>query len=357
MIKRLLIIAPALLLLALSACGKGKGPAPKMKEDTQPVTVEELALRELDEYITVSGKLEGITNITMSSEAAGRVVQLYKKLGDTVRKGERIGRLDNDVYQYRLDQAEAALASAQSALDTAQRNLNYAEESLRKSLISQAEYNSALAAFKSSKSALDGAKANLESARSSFSGSYLTAPESGTISSLNVSVGQYINPGAPLATITDASRLLIKTGIGESQIGMLKKGQKVLLSRPGLETPVNAFVRGFGISPLANGATYPLEIEVPNPRPLMPGQVVSARILANSYQNLLYTSLTNFANEFGKVYAYTVDAGNKAHKKEVALGRIIGENVLIESGLEPGDLIVTSGSENLEDGAKVEIRK
>lgn len=105
MIKRLLIIAPALLLLALSACGKGKGPAPKMKEDTQPVTVEELALRELDEYITVSGKLEGITNITMSSEAAGRVVQLYKKLGDTVRKGERIGRLDNDVYQYRLDQA------------------------------------------------------------------------------------------------------------------------------------------------------------------------------------------------------------------------------------------------------------
>ena len=349
MIKRLLIIAPALLLLALSACGKGKGPAPKMKEDTQPVTVEELTLRELDEYITVSGKLEGITNITMSSEAAGRVVQLYKKLGDTVRKGERIGRLDNDVYQYRLDQAEAALASAQSALDTAQRNLNYAEESLRKSLISQAEYNSALAAFKSSKSALDGAKANLESARSSFSGSYLTAPESGTISSLNVSVGQYINPGAPLATITDASRLLIKTGIGESQIGMLKKGQKVLLSRPGLETPVNAFVRGFGISPLANGATYP--------RPLMPGQVVSARILANRYQNLLYTSLTNFANEFGKVYAYTVDAGNKAHKKEVALGRIIGENVLIESGLEPGDLIVTSGSENLEDGAKVEIRK
>lgn len=354
--KHLLYVTLALI-LALSACGKGKGPAPQAKDDKQPVTVEELSLRELDDFITVSGKLEGITNFTMSSEASGRIMQVYKKLGDYVARGERIGRVDNDVYQYRFDQAEAALASAQSAFDNAQRNLNYSEESFKKNLISQAEYNTALTAFKAAKSALDGAKAGLESSKSSVNGSYFTAPESGRISNLNISTGQYIAAGAPVATITDAGRLLLKTGVGESQISKLRKGQPVQISYSGLQDKLQGAVRGFGISPLAGSATYPVEIEIANPRSLLPGMVVSARILTNRYTGLLYSPITNFSKEFDKTYAFVIDADNKAHKREVTLGKVIGEYAVIDSGLEEGDQIVTSGAENLEEGSIVEIRK
>ncbi len=352
-----LIFALTIAITLFAACGKGRGPAPKAKEDIQPVTVEELTLRPLDDFITVSGKLEGITNVTMSSEASGRILQLYKKLGDRVNRGERIGRIDNDVYQYRLEQAEAAIASAQSGFDTAQRNLNYAEESLKKNLISQLEYNSALAAFKAAKAALDGAKAGLETARSQVSGSYFTAPESGTISNLNIATGQYINAGAPVATITDASRLLIKTGVGESQISKLRKGQKAEIAYPGLADPIAGSVRGFGISPLPGSANYPVEIEVANPSSLLPGMVVTAKVVTDHYSDLLYSSLTYFTREFGKTYAFVIDSDNKARKQEVSLGRIIGEYVLIESGLDIGDRIVTSGAENLEEGSRVEIRK
>ncbi|HRY84343.1 MAG TPA: efflux RND transporter periplasmic adaptor subunit, partial [Candidatus Cloacimonadota bacterium] len=196
------------LVLVLNACKGGKPAAAMPKDEAQPVTVEELSLRPLDDFITVSGKLEGISNVTMSSEASGRIIQLYKKLGDYVKQGERIGRLDNDAYQYRYDQSEAALASAQSAFDNAQKNLNYAEESLKRGLISQAEYNTALSAFKGAKAALDGARAGLETSRSSVAASYLTAPASGVISNLNVNKGQFVAAGAPVATITDASSSL-----------------------------------------------------------------------------------------------------------------------------------------------------
>ncbi|HNX37776.1 MAG TPA: efflux RND transporter periplasmic adaptor subunit [Candidatus Cloacimonadota bacterium] len=352
------IIIPVLsALLLFSACAKGKKEQFKGKDEKQPVTVEELSLRGLDDYISVSGKLTGITDITMSSETSGRIMQVYKKLGDYVKQGERIGRVDNDVYQYRYDQSEAALGSAQAAFDNAQKNLNYAEESLKRGLISTAEYNTALSAYKGAKAGLDGARAGLESSRSGVNGSYFTAPASGMISNLNITQGQFIAAGAPVASITDASTLIIKTGVGESQISRIKKGQAVEVTYPGLSEKLSGRVRGFGIRPLTGSSAYPVEIELSNPKSLLPGMVVSAKILSEHYSDLLYTDITNISKEYGKNYAYVIDQQNKAEKREVVLGQVIGEYVVITSGLEVGDKIVTSGAENLEEGSLVEIRK
>ncbi len=354
--KQILILTLAIL-LTLTACGKKKGPATDTAEDIQPVTVEELTLRQLDDYITVSGKLEGATNVTMSSEATGLVLQITKKLGDRVSRGESLGRIDNQAYQDRLAQAEGGLASAQANLDTAQRNLNYAEASLKSKLISQVEYNNAMSAFRGAKAVLDGARAGIEQARMAVNGSKFIAPESGIISNLNIAAGQFIAAGMPVATIVNDSRLVLKTGVGESQISKLKKGQSAEIRYPGLSAPISATVRGFGISPLPGSATYPVEIEIAGTQGLLPGMVVSAKILTERYNDLLYSSLTYFSNEFGRTYVYVIDAKNIARKREVTLGRVIGEYVLIESGVEPGDIIVTSGAENLEEGSKVEIRK
>lgn len=354
---RKIYIFALLLPFIFSACGKRntatKGPA---KDDRQAVMVEELSLRPLDEFISVSGKLEGITDLTMSSETAGRILQLYKRLGDRVDKGERLGKVENEILQIRLDQAEAALLSAETSLDNAHRNLNYAEASKTKNLISDAEFNTALTAFKSAKAGFDGAKAAREAAKLAYDNSYLLAPESGIISNLMVSAGQYINPGTPIAKITDSSSLILKTGVGETQIGKLSKGQAAEIRYLGNERKFNGRIRGFGISPLTNTATYAVEIEVAPQGVLMPGMVVSAKILTQRYQNLLYTAIPNISKEFGKNYLYVVQ-GDKAIKKEVLLGKIIGENVEILSGVEAGEMIVTTGSENLEDGSPVQIRK
>ncbi|MGC9361292.1 MAG: efflux RND transporter periplasmic adaptor subunit [Candidatus Syntrophosphaera sp.] len=353
---RHLILILAALILALAGCGRDRGPATETADDVQPVTIEEIAPRELEDYITVSGKLDGITSFTMSSETSGRIVEIYKKLGDPVKKGERIGRVQNEVYQYRLDQAEAALASAQSSYETAQRNLEWAEAALEEELVSQAEYKGILSAYNGAKAGLDGAKAGLEAAQEGVSGSYFTAPQAGTITNLNLSLGQLIGPGAPVATITDASRLIIKTGVGESQISKLKRGQSAEISYPERGITLKGFVRGFGISPLPNSATYPVEIELARGGSLLPGMVVSARILTGRYTDLLYTSITNLSNEFGAYYAWVVDAENKASKRKVTLDRIIGGDAVIASGLSAGEMIVTSGGENLEEGGSVEIR-
>ncbi len=356
--KYLLILL--VVLLALASCNK-KTETPGGKrgaaDDLQPVMIEELKPRTLDEYVLVSGKLEGIVNITMNSETSGRILELYKKLGDNVSKGERLGRVENEVYRIRLQQAEAALLSAQAGFENAQRNANYAEASKRSNLISDAELSSVISALKGAQAGLDGAKASVEASRMAYESSYLSAPEAGTISFLNVSTGQLINPGQPVATIIDASTLILKTGVGETQIGKIRKGQRVQISYPGSEEPIMASVRAYGISPMQGSATYPIEIELKNNGKLLPGMVVSARILSNSYQNMLYTTLTNIITEFGRTYIYVVEDENIVKRKEVALGMVIGENVVLRAGVEIGEKIVTSGAENLEDGIKVQIRK
>lgn len=353
------ILIMMIAIVALAGCGKKAAPktAKPGGDDTQPVMIEALSSRALDEYITVSGKLEGLTEVTMSSETSGRILNLYKKLGDSVSKGERIGIVDNDIYRIRLDQAEAALLSAQSSYDNASKNFSYAEESKKRNLISEAEYNNAISGIKGAKAGLDGAKANRESAKKAMENSYLAAPESGVISNLMVSSGQYINPGQPIATITDAKTLIMKSGVGESQITKLKKGQPAIVSYSGITEPFKGTLRGFGISPLANTATYPLEIEIRNNGKLLPGMVVSAQILSKRHTDLLFTQITNIVKEFDKNYVYIVNDKGNAERRPVELGSIIGENVVISSGVEIGENIVVSGIENLEDGTKVQIRQ
>ncbi|PKN80389.1 MAG: hypothetical protein CVU48_02200 [Candidatus Cloacimonetes bacterium HGW-Cloacimonetes-1] len=353
------ILISMIIVLALTACGKKAAPkaAKPGGEDTQPVMIEALNSRSLDEYITVSGKLEGLTEVTMSSETSGRIMNLYKKLGDSVSKGERIGAVDNDIYRIRLDQAEAGLLSAQSAYDNATKNFSYAEQSRKRNLISEAEYNNALSGIKGAKAGLDGAKAGLEAAKKAMENSYLAAPESGMISNLLVSSGQYINPGQPIAMITDAKTLIMKSGVGESQITKLKRGQPAIVTYSGITEPFKGSLRGFGISPLPNSATYPLEIEIRNNGKLLPGMVVSAQILSKRHTDLLFTQITNIVKEFDKNYVYIINDKGTAERRLVVLGNIIGENVVLLSGVEIGENIVVSGTENLEDGTKVQIRQ
>lgn len=358
------IVIIAAILLSLTACGKkdapqtmGKGPG---NDDRQAVMIESLSPRDIDEQITVSGKLEGITDIVMSSESSGRLLELYKKLGDSLNQGDRIGKLENDVTRIRVEQAEAAYNAAESSFSNAQKNLSYAESAKAGKLISEAEYNTAIAAFKGAKAGLDGASAALESARLAYANSYLVAPAKGKISYLHVALGQYIAPGMPIVSITDASTLILKTGVGESQISKVRTGLAAEINYQGKS--YRGSIRGFGIKPMAGSANYPLEIAVSPGQELLPGMVVRAQIKTNTYRNMLSTLLTNVSKEFDRNYLWLLSSSEDgktqvANRVEVELGQIIGQYVQILSGAAEGDVIVVSGSENLEDGSAVKIRE
>jgi len=359
-VRRLLFILPLFLLLA--ACGREASPAGTpggRRVEEQAVLVTRLERTDVDEHVRVSGRLEGITDITMSSESSGRVLALFKKLGDDVQMGERIGHVENEVLESRLISAQAAEVSAQQNYVIASDNYEYALAASDRGLISSAEFKAADSAYRAAEAALNSARANASAAGLAYESSYLIAPVSGKISQLYVSPGQYLGMGSPVAAITDSQILILKSGVGESQIGKIKTGQNATVLHSGKSYP--AKVRGYGIRPMPATASYPVELELRGNSGLLPGMVVSARIKTNTYRNLLVTPITNIVREFDQDYVFVVVENEEGiqvvERREVSLGRSISENVEILSGVEAGDLIVSSGSENLEDGSAVKIRQ
>lgn len=360
-LNRILIsVLSVVLLLTVAGCGGGSGRGQQRgaarAETPVPVITEEVKLRDLAEYIRITGKLEGITDITMISETQGRVLSLEKNVGDWIEKDEVIGSLDNEIVRIRLEQARAALAAAEVAKENTELNYRSTSRLYEQDSVSQAEYQQALIAYQGAVAQRDGAAAALESAQKAYDNSRLAAPVAGYISSLSLNVGETIYPNTPVAGIVNHEWLLLKSGVSENNILSVKRDQPVTIRYAGREYP--ARVRTVGVKPMANTSSYPVEIILDNESgELLPGMVAIAGIEIGIHHDIIYTETGNIRSRYDDYYVYTIDEDNTARRTLITRGRDIDSYTLITSGLQTGDLVVTEGIDSLDDGMKVNIRE
>ena len=359
------ILGLSIILLILVGCGKPSGATSGKKgmgkkSDTiltSPVMVEKVKKTNLKEYITVSGTLSGIVDVTMMSETTGTILEIYKELGQYVEKNEQIAKLDNDHIRIQYEQAKATTFAAEASLATANANYTTSEELYKKGSISKVELDNSLAAYKSGQANYAGAQANEEMKKLSYDKSRLVAPVSGYIASTNLEIGNALSMGSMIVTIVDYTQLKLKTGVNESELFLVKNGQKVEIKSNLSKATLNGKISGIGMKPLANSSTYPIEIIANNKAAkYAPGMVVSGKILARTYKNQIFTSLNHILDDYGKKFVYVVDSDKKAHKRYVELGSLINENVIIKSGLKVDDLLVIEGMDMLNEDALVEIK-
>ena len=348
-----------ILSLMLIHCGRSSETTKqkKLQEKVVPVIVEKVQERDLQQFIYITGKLEGIVDITMSSETNGKIIELYKKLGDPIEKGETIGRIDNQELLIQLEQANANLLAAEASFDMAEINWKTAENLYKINSISELEYVQAKSNYKNALSGLQAAKANLKRNQKSVDNSNLVSPVTGVIADLHLEIGEYLSMGQPIATIINKNELIIKTGIGETSIHAIKNGQQVYLQTEFSEDEYIGIISGIGLKPIQGTANYPIEIHIKNPdQLLLPGMVVQGKIVSKVYKNAMYTNLNNIASQYDDRFVFIIDENNIAKKTFVKLGAEIADNVLITEGLQLADQLVIEGIANLEDGTKVEIR-
>ena len=347
--------------------GCGKKPAEKSPtskkggkktEKNIPIMVEKVQPKNLQQFIKVTGKLEGLTDIVMTSETSGKIIEIKKHLGDWVAKGEEIGRIDNKDYEIQVKQSEASVLAAEASYEVAELQMQTSEKLFQQNSISQVEYSQSKSAYKNALAGLNGAQAGLEKSRKAFDNSRLIAPVSGFITDISIEIGQAISFGQPVCSIVDSKKMIIKTGVGEKEVQKLKKGQQVTISNDGKKDIFYGKITGIGIKPVNNSASYPIEIEIDNPKgKLLPGMVIEASIQSNVFKDVIYTSMNNIIQEYDDYFAFVIIEDNKAERRKVTLGEKVGENVIITDGINIDEKLVIEGVENLEDGSVVDIRK
>jgi len=360
--KKILILF--IVLLVISACGKSGGNKPEnplneqVEENKTPVIIEKIELKALEQYITLTGKLEGITDIVLTSETNGKIISINKRLGDWVKSGDEIGKINNKDYEIQFDQAKASVLASTAAFELTELQMESSENLYKREIISKAEFYQATGNYKNALAGLNAAQAGLEQAKKALDNSRFVSPASGYIADLAIEIGETISFGQPICSIVDSKKLIIKTGLGEKEIIRIKKGQKVNIFSGLVSGSFEGVVTGIGIKPHNNSASYPIEIQMDNPEgKLLPGMVVSCRILSDTFSDVFFTSLNNIKQEYDNRFVFVIDEYNIAHKKFVQLGLEVGENVIINEGLELGDQLVIEGMENLEEGSKVDIRQ
>ena len=255
-----------------------------------------------------------------------------------------------------MDQAKALLLAAEAAFENAELQIEASEVLYKNENISHAEYITAKSSLKNAQAGLDGAKAGVERAQRFYDNSRFVSPVSGFISNLPIRVGESIVNGQIVCGIVNSKKLVIRTGVGESDIVNLKRG--LLVSVEYSDKKFNGRIIGLGIKPLPNSASYPIEIELDNPnRELLPGMVVRCHILNKTYEDVIYVSANNVITLYDNSYVYVVDDDNRAHRRRVVLGDQIDRSYIIEDGLQTGEKLVIEGVESLNEGSLVEIRK
>ncbi len=357
MLKKMLVLTGVIIALSISACAKKptQGRSFGNQNLQQTVIVQEVLPRTLNEYVKISGIIEGKTDIILSAEISGKIIEIYKQLGDNVQKGETIAKIDNKDLEIQLLQAEASLLAAEASKEAIEKNYLSNLQLYNEKIISELEFQNSVSSYKNAMSQWQGALANLEIKKRALNNSLFISPVSGTIVDLPIRIGQTVTMNQKIAGIVDLDNLIIRTGIGESHIGSLKRNQSATIFHKNNHYP--AKISGIGYKMLNTIANYPVEIELKNRnKELIPGMIVSAEILVNIHKNVFYTSLNHILKEYDQNFAFVINKDNEAVRKNLILGKQIRENVIILEGLSAGDMLVIEGYENIEQGAKVIVK-
>ncbi|MGI5824047.1 MAG: efflux RND transporter periplasmic adaptor subunit [Bacillota bacterium] len=352
--KKTIIIIIAVFVLVVLAAGRIYGNLDKSAttEEDEGVAVETTAVQmgTIEETTTLKGSLEGGKEVDVSPQTSGTVQYIGVAVGDYVYAGQTICAIDNSNYQANLVQAQAnynaALANANNAKSTLSKmQALYAEGAVSKQQVEQAQ-------LAVDTSGVDAAAAQVQAAQQQIKNCTVSAPISGQVAAVNVQQGGMASTGGPVVRLVTVDDVKIKANVTESNINSVQQG-KTLNVKIEAASEYDFVGKITSVAPAADPQTntYPVEITISNASGLLkPGMFAEAELVTKQSKNVLIVP-AEAVNTDNCVYVLQPD--NTVKKVEVEVG-ISNENyVEILSGLEIGEVIVTTGQHLLYDGALV----
>jgi RND family efflux transporter MFP subunit len=339
-----------------TAAGGGKGP----RKLEYPVEVAPLETRPVTYEVTAPGSIDAFQQVQITARVAGAVDKVAFVEGQVVAAGDVLATIESDRYQNAVDQAKAALAKSSA-------NQKSAEAQLARRTGASAQNPGLIPGeeIETHETAVDVAKADVASARQAvrvaelnLRDSFVRAPIAGVVQTRTVQTGQYLQPGAVLATILQRDPLLLRFQVTEQDAPRLQPGMiaNLTLRESTREYSAKITLVAGAADPATRLVPVTAEIDSTDHQYwLRPGAFCEVRVpIGNARPGIVVPTMAVEPTEKGNL-VYVVQDG-VAHARVVALGMHTADGgVEVKRGLSAGELLVVRGVEPLSDGAPVKI--
>ncbi|MAR91742.1 MAG: efflux transporter periplasmic adaptor subunit [Pseudomonadales bacterium] len=315
---------------------------------------------------TFNAHIDSKSDVAISAEVSGKLVAIHFREGDEVEAGTPLFEIDPAPYKAAVSRARAELAQAEANRTSASRNFSRAEKLVKDGYISASEFDSLEARKLEAEAAVEAAKAALESAQVDLEYTTIKAPQAGRLGRARPAVGDVVGPNSgPLTTLVGKEgmevvfqvpeRLLLTTQGPDARVR--PEDFKVALIMPnGKRYPHTGNIDY--VSNRVDAATGTVEVRagMPNPNDILrPGLYVQAEVqLKEPREGLMIPQAALQVDQRG-TYVFTVNDSNVVQRRNLETGDRVGEQVLVNTGLQPGARVIVRGVQKARPGAEAKV--
>ncbi|CAB3395512.1 efflux RND transporter periplasmic adaptor subunit [Kyrpidia spormannii] len=410
--RRLAFFLAALALAGGSVAGCAAGNRAATTRQSRAIPVETTVVKQgtIGGTLTLAGQIQASTLTNVAPKQSGKVVQVLVQVGDMVKAGQPLIRLDTSdlesqlrqqqaslqVARAQLDkaksdaqnsssQASSALSQAQIALQDAQTTYNRTKSLFDAGAASQQELDQASTALQTKQAAYDAAlqqyrtaapggdpmnqdsikvaqaqvaqaEAAVANIQHQIDQMTVAAPVGGVVASRAVEVGEYASPGASAVTIAQTDPVKLTVQVPETAVNEVKPGMgvRVDVQSAGVTGLKGTLAR---ISPVEDNTSksYPADVEISNADgKLKPGMVAQVTLEGLPPVRGLVIPASAIVETADGPKVFTV-VNNVAHQHLIQIGAVDSQHVQVVKGLNEGDVLVVAGQELLGEGAQVTV--
>lgn len=357
--KRILIAVPV---AAAAACAKA--PPPRAAEAV-PVTVATVVRRTVPVQIRNVGTIQPITSVAVRALVGGELTGVHFREGQDVKKGDLLFTIDERPYRAALAQSEAALARDRAQAENAAAEVKRYADLVQKDYVTREQFDQVRANSEALAATVRADEAAVENVRLQLAYCAIRSPMDGRTGSLLVQPGNVIKANdAPLLTINQISPIYLAFSAPEQQFPEIRRRQgNNRRLRVEAEAATGGHTLAAGELTFIDNAvdrttgTIGLKATFRNEdRVLWPGEFVTAVLTLEDVPNAVVAPASAVQTGQQGDYAYVVRPDNTAELRPVTLGPALASEVVVKTGLAPGERVVTDGQLKLLPGSRVEIK-